>query len=94
MGKFKVGQKVVYVERTLPEIGLFKNEVYEVLGVAECGCDSHIDVGSHFKDHTFTYCDECGNIINVGEEWYFSESGFRPVVENRAKKEVKEYQNG
>jgi hypothetical protein len=76
---FKVGQKVVYVQRDLPGIGLIKGKVYEVLAVEFC-CEQSIDVGIV---HTgpFTYCGQCGAIINIDDRNFISHDWFRPLVE-------------
>lgn len=75
-----IGQKVVYIEKNLPEIGLIKGQIYQVLDVLECNCKTgpHIDVGITGY-HPFSYCNDCGAIVNIDERWFFSHTGFRPI---------------
>lgn len=76
---FKVGQEVCYIERSCPEIGLIKDHIYTVLQVDSCNCGQCIYIGIDHKD-PFTYCADCGQIINIDDRWFFSSQGFIPVV--------------
>lgn len=77
----RVGDRVVYIMRDLPEIGLINGKVYTVQGTAECGgCKDGlcVDVGLE-TEKRMTYCDKCENIIHIGPEWYFNQEAFRLV---------------
>jgi hypothetical protein len=77
--KFKVGQEVAYIMKNCPEIGLIHGKVYEVLGTNECACSQQIDIGiTH--DKAFCYCEDCGEITNIDERYFFSSEGFIPVI--------------
>lgn len=90
----KVGQRVVYIQRDLPEIGLINGKIYQVYEVLDCNCKTgpHIDVGIT-GDHPFSYCNDCGAIINIDDRWFFSHTGFRPVeeVEQSVEERMTEY---
>lgn len=75
----KTGDKVVYIQKTLTDIGLIKGQVYTIVATAECGgCDDglHIDVGLN-HDGKFVVCDICVNIVSIGDEYFLHNSGFR-----------------
>lgn len=77
----KVGDRVVYIMRDLPDVGLINGKVYTIQGIAECGgCidDFCVDVGLE-TEKRMTYCDKCQNIIHIGPEWYFNKEAFRLV---------------
>lgn len=78
----KVGQKVVYIQKDCPEIGLIKNKIYTIFAVAECNCKDGlcIDVGIT-TDRPFVYCDICNSIISVDDRYFFDHSGFRELDE-------------
>lgn len=88
----QVGQKVVYIEKNLPEIGLIKDAVYTIADVADCNCKNgpHIDVGIT-SDHPFSYCPDCGAIINIDDRWFFSHTGFRLIDENSIEERMQAY---
>lgn len=78
---FKPGQKVVYIERSLPDIGLIKNEIYTVLDTADCNCAQNIHVGI-INPHAFVRCADCGAIINIDDRWFLNSDAFRLLSEN------------
>jgi hypothetical protein len=90
----KIGDEVVYIQRTLDDIGLINGKTYPVLGVSRCNCADSlcIDVGiSQPKGHYATQCPTCKVIINTGEAWYFHHSGFRLLSLIRTEKEYSNY---
>lgn len=95
----RAGQRVVYVEKNLPQIGLITGQIYQVLDVEDCNCKTgpHIDVGIKMPDEQkFSYCMDCGAIINIDERWFFSHTGFRPIedVEQSMEEQMTEYLKG
>lgn len=82
----QIGDMVVYIMQSLPEIGLIKDAVYEIEGTADCGgCKDglHIDVGfSIGANKNFTVCGVCENIVNMDDRYFLHHSGFR-LVETR-----------
>jgi hypothetical protein len=82
----KIGSKVVYIERNMPEHGLINGKIYTVLGIADCGTKGHgfaIDVGLNVPPNTWgVVCEVCGNIISIGDEYYLDYTGFIEVDEN------------
>lgn len=90
----KVGDEVVYIQRTLEDIGLINGKTYTALGVSRCNCADGlcIDVGiSQPSDCYATQCPICKVIINAGEVWYFHHSGFRLLSLIRTEKEYSNY---
>ena len=81
MNNFKVGQKVVYVQISLPELGLIKGQIYTVLATQFC-CEQSIDVGV-VGNHDFTHCWRCKAILNINDRHFLSHEGFKPLIENQ-----------
>jgi len=81
----KVGDKVVYIEKDLPDIGLYNNDVYRIEATSECNCKDnlHIDVGISLPpDRKFTFCPDCLTIAAMEDNWFFHNSGFRLLQPN------------
>lgn len=81
-----IGSKVVYIEKSMPELGLINGKTYTVYGIADCGTEGHafcIDVGLKLPEgKKFVICEECLNIIHIGEEFYLDHTGFKELEEN------------
>ena len=79
----KVGDKVIYIQKSLPEIGLINNNIYSIYSTEDCGgCKDglHIDVGI-MQDSGIVYCPICNNIVNIDDRYLFHHSGFVPLSE-------------
>ncbi len=89
-----VGSKVVYIEKEMPELGLINGKTYTVLGMADCGTVGHsfcIDVGIKVPpDKKFVICEDCLNIIHIGEEYYLDHTGFKELDEKQEVFELEE----
>lgn len=81
---FRVGQRVVYIEKTMPDVGLVKNDIYEVQTIEFC-CEQTIDIGLTHNG-TYGYCSDCGVIINIDERLFLSHTGFRALLPSEERK--------
>ncbi len=76
-----IGDKVVYIKRSIPKLGLFHNEIYTVAGTTMCGCKDGlcIDIGIKIPDATgIVYCSACGHVLTEnGDEYFMAHTGFR-----------------
>lgn len=93
----KSGDKVVYIQKSLPGIGLIKNNIYEILETTLCNCVNglHLNVGISMPESSpFSYCQTCGAILNIDERWFLHHSGFAPVSKHEIGIEFKESKLG
>lgn len=80
----KVGDKVVYIERSLPSIGLINGKIYTILSTEECCCKDGLCIDIGLTQDQFTVCVYCNTIINMDDRYMFDHKGFRLIDEDDA----------
>lgn len=78
----KVGDKVVYIMKSLPDIGLVNGKIYTILSTENCLCKDGLCIDVGITQDKFTVCGHCYTIINMDDRWMFDHTGFRLADEN------------